>query len=106
MPTVYIKENSYIAKQAAMFRGEPRIAMVLCNTIYLWNVSKKDFMASTKWLRHEVAHIQQFKKHGSIRFICLYLFETFNKGYQYNCYELEAIQKEQDATILNGIQFV
>jgi hypothetical protein len=106
MTLVTIKENSWLAKMAAYRLKSKKVAMVVGQTIYLYNTTKEDFLRNPKWLRHEVAHVKQFAQYGFFKFIFLYLFETFNKGYQYNKYELEAKKKETDNTILSGIEVI
>lgn len=104
MTQVTIKENSWLAKIAAYRLKSKKVAMVVGQTIYLYNTSKEDFLRNPKWLRHEITHVKQFAQHGYLKFILLYVMETFNKGYQYNKFEIEARRKETDNTILSGIE--
>jgi hypothetical protein len=106
MTQVKIKENSFLAKLAARKLRAPKVAMVIGRTIHLHNSSKEEFLNNQRWVRHEVAHIKQYKKFGFVRFIILYLLETFNKGYEYNRFEVEARRRERDVAILSGIQFI
>ena len=103
---IFIKPNSIRAKYAAIFMKEKSIAIVFGNTIHLWNCSCEDFLKNIPWLRHETAHVHQFKKFGVLRFYCLYLFEYFKKGYHKNKFEVEAREKEQDENILSNIEFI
>lgn len=105
MTVVRIKENSWLAKMAAKQLKADQVAMVLGKTIHLYDASKEEFLNNPKWVRHEVAHIHQYKKLGFLRFIFLYLLETFNKGYENNSFEVEARQKERDVTILKEVKF-
>jgi len=105
MTKVKIKENSWLAKIAAKQLAATSIAMVVGKTIYLHNSSKADFLKNKKWVRHEVAHVKQYMKLGLIRFIVLYLLETFNKGYVNNSFEVDARLKERDVSILSEIHF-
>jgi hypothetical protein len=89
-----IKENSWLAKIAAKKMGKPNVAMVIGNTIHLHNTSKEYFLNNKKWLRHELCHIRQFRKHGTIPFIFMYLWESLLKGYYNNKYEKEAREAE------------
>jgi hypothetical protein len=86
----YIKENSWLAKIAAKKLRSNNVAMVLGKTIHLYNTSKKDFLNDKKWVKHELCHIQQFKRYGLLRFTCLYLWESLRKGYYNNRFEQEA----------------
>ena len=90
-----IKENSRLAKIAAKKLHSKSVAMVLGNNIYLHNVSKEEFLKNKKWLKHELCHIEQFKQHGFIGFIAKYLWESLNKGYQKNKFEIQARAAEE-----------
>jgi hypothetical protein len=105
MTIVRIKENSWLAKLAAKQLKAEKVAMVLGKTIHLYDASKDEFLNNTRWVRHEVAHVKQYNKLGFLRFIALYLLETFNKGYENNSFEVEARQKEKDVNIMRGIEF-
>lgn len=105
MTTIRIKENSLLARLAARNLKSEKMAIVLGNTIRLHNTTKEEFLKNTKWVRHEVAHVNQFKQNGYLRFIVIYLLETFNLGYEFNRYELEAKEKEKDPNILTNVQF-
>jgi hypothetical protein len=103
---VRIKENSLLARLAAHNLKAEKMALVIGDTIRLHNTTKQEFLSNPKWVRHEIAHVYQYKRKGKIRFILSYLLETFNLGYEYNRYELEAIKKERDHLLLEGIEFV
>lgn len=105
MTRVNIKENSWIARIAARKLDSKSMAMVVGRTIYLHNATKEDFLKNKKWVRHEVAHVKQYAKLGIVRFIFLYLLESFNKGYENNCFEIDAREKEMDWSILSEIHF-
>jgi len=105
MTYVTIKENSLLARIAAYNLKSSVVAMVIGKTIYLHNSSKKDFLNNQRWVRHEVAHVYQYQELGLIRFLALYLLETFKKGYENNRFEVDARQKEDDFSILSGVHF-
>lgn len=86
----FIKENSLIAKLAAKKLNAKSVAIVLGKTINLHNVSKENFLQDTKWLRHELCHVQQFAQHGNFSFLIKYLWESLRNGYYNNKYEEEA----------------
>jgi hypothetical protein len=90
-----IKENSWLAKIAAKKLRSSSVAMVLGNTIHLHNTSKEEFLQDKKWLKHELCHIEQFKKHGYIIFLIKYLCESLKKGYYNNKYEVAARAAEE-----------
>lgn len=92
-----------MAKIAARKLKADKVAMVLGKTIHLHNTSKQEFITNKKWLRHEIAHIKQYKKVGFVQFLFLYLMETFNKGYFDNRFEVEARSMEKDLRILDDI---
>lgn len=102
---VRIKEKSLLARLAAYNLKSERMAIVVGNTIRLHNTTKEEFLSNLKWVRHEVAHVKQYQEKGIIRFIVSYLLETFNLGYEFNRYELDAIKKERDHRILEGVEF-
>lgn len=104
--TVTVVENSLWAKIAAWKMNADRVAMVIGTKIHLHNVSKGEFLKNKKWVRHEVVHVLQWQRFGKIRFAFFYLLESFNKGYHYNRFEVEARLKENDATVMNGIEIV
>lgn len=89
-----IKENSWLAKIAAIKLRTPSVAMVLGKTIHLHNTSKADFLKNERWLKHELCHIKQFKEHGYFIFIVKYLWESLQKGYYQNRFEIEARKAE------------
>lgn len=91
-----IKENSWIAKIAAAKLKSANVAIVLGKTIHLHRVSKTDFLKNEKWVKHEMCHLQQFKKYGFFNFICRYLAENIRAGYYNNRFEAEARQAESE----------
>lgn len=91
-----IKENSWIAKIAAAKLKSANVAIVLGKTIHLHRVSKTDFLKNEKWVKHEMCHLQQFKKYGFFNFICRYLAESIRAGYYNNRFEAEARQAESE----------
>jgi hypothetical protein len=102
--TVTIVEKSWCAKIAAWKLHADKVAMVIGKKIYLHNVSREEFLRNKKWVRHEVAHVKQWARFGKLRFAFLYLLESFNKGYHYNKFEVEARNKESDPLIMKGIE--
>lgn len=85
-----IKENSLLARIAAFKLGTKRVAMVIGNTIHLYNTTKEEFLNDKRWLKHELCHIRQFKQHGFFMFIIKYVWESIKKGYYNNRFEAEA----------------
>ena len=92
---INIKENSWLAKIAAIKLGTKAVAMVLGKTIHLYNTTKNDFLKDERWLKHELCHIKQFKEHGNVGFIIKYIWESIRKGYYNNRFEVEAREAEE-----------
>lgn len=89
-----IKENSWIAKLAAAKLRTKKVAIVLGNTIHLYNTNKNEFLKDERWLKHELCHVKQFKENGYLFFIAKYLLESIRHGYHNNKYEVEAREAE------------
>ena len=75
------------------------MAMVLGKTILLHDTTRQEFINNRKWIRHELAHILQFKKHGYLLFLLKYLLESIKNGYYRNKYEIEARAAEEDESL-------
>lgn len=89
-----IKENSRVAKIAARIMKAEYLAIVFGSTIHLNKNIKQEFLSNQKWLKHELCHIEQYKKHGYFLFIIKYLLECFLRGYYNNKFEVEAREAE------------
>jgi len=100
-----IKENSFIARIAAWKLGSKQVAIVIGKTILLHNTSKAEFLLNTRWMRHEAAHLHQFKQYGFFSFLIKYVFESLKSGYQNNKYEIEARAAEKDEAVCDHIVF-
>jgi hypothetical protein len=91
---VRIKEKSVLARIAAFKLRSGRVAMVLGRTIHLHNVSAAEFLQHERWVKHELCHVQQYKKHGFIPFLAKYLWQSIVHGYHNNKFEVEARKAE------------
>ena len=91
---VIIRENSFLAKLAAMKLKTSGVALTLGNKIHLHNVTSEQFLNDEKWVNHELIHVMQFRKYGYMRFIFMYLIESLKKGYYDNKFEVEARREE------------
>ncbi len=89
-----IKENSRVAKIAARIMKADNLAIVFGSTIHLNKNIKQAFLSNQQWLKHELCHIEQYKKNGYIIFIIKYLWECIRKGYYNNKFEVEAREAE------------
>jgi hypothetical protein len=101
---VSIKEKSFIARIAAWKLKSDHVAIVLGKTIHLHNTSHDQFLQNKAWVCHELKHIQQFRQHGFIPFIILYLRENMLHGYRNNKHEIEARDAENDESLLKIFQ--
>jgi hypothetical protein len=95
----YIKENSLLARIAARRLKQDKLAMVLGKTILLHDTGTQEFINNRKWIRHELAHVQQFKQHGFLPFLVKYLLESIKNGYYNNKYEVAARAAEEDDSL-------
>ena len=94
-PHVIVVENAWLAKIAALKMGSQRVAMVVGRRIYLWGVTKADFLQQSAWVKHELAHVAQYQRYGVVKFLFLYVFEWIKNGYYNNRFEVEARAAEQ-----------
>ncbi len=91
-----IKENSGLARIAAWKLNAAKVAMVIGKTIHLHNTTSEEFLSNVRWKKHELKHIEQFRRYGFLTFLCLYLVESFRKGYYNNKFEVEARNAENE----------
>ncbi|MBY0476392.1 MAG: DUF4157 domain-containing protein [Chitinophagaceae bacterium] len=92
---LHIKEQSFLAMLAARKLKTNKVAMVIGQTIHLHNTSKEDFLKNERWVKHELAHIEQYKKYGLLKFLTLYTWYSIKYGYHLNPFEVEAREKEK-----------
>ncbi len=85
-----IREDAFVAWLAAWFLQGKKVAIVIGSNIYLHGAKEVELQQSKAWLRHELMHVQQFKKEGTFRFLMKYCWESLRKGYWNNRYEIEA----------------
>ena len=93
----HIKENSKRARIAAYYLGFKNVAIVFGKTIFLWNISKQNFLNDKKHLAHELCHVRQYGEYVFFRFLLLYVIESIRKGYHNNRFEVEARKAEEEA---------
>jgi hypothetical protein len=91
-----IRESSWLAALAARKLGVPSVAITIGRTIHLHRANRRDLLQNSGWLRHELKHVEQFRRYGLLPFIGLYLLESLRKGYHENRFEREAREAEQD----------
>lgn len=91
---IRIKEASWLAMLAARKLGVRQVALTLGDTIHLYRTSRQEFLANSRWVKHEMAHVDQFRHFGFWNFVARYIWETVRKGYYMNRFEVEARSKE------------
>lgn len=92
---VNIKEQSLFARIAASKLRAKQVAMVIGNTIHLYGTSAEEFLKQTSWVKHELCHVQQYKRYGFIGFLFRYIRESIIRGYHNNKLEVEARAAEK-----------
>jgi hypothetical protein len=103
---VKIKENSQLARLAALKLKSQKVAMVWGSTIHLYNATKDQFVNNQTWLLHELKHVEQFERLGFVRFMCTYVWESLRHGYHKNKLEAEARDAENDKTLLSRYHII
>lgn len=101
MKKIFVKENSWIARLGAKCIGVNNVALTIGNTIHLHNATKQQLIENKVWLCHEIIHVKQYEKLGTIKFLFLYLLECIRKGYYNNKFEREARENEEKLYLLN-----
>ncbi len=99
---VRIKERSLIARVAAWKLKSDNAAIVIGNTIHLYNATRPEFLKNKAWLCHELKHIQQFRQYGFIPFVFLYVWESLLQGYANNKFEIEARAAENEEHLIEN----
>jgi hypothetical protein len=85
-----VRAASFLARIAAYLLRANQLAMVIGSTIYLHGVDVNTFRANASWVRHELCHVEQYRRYGVVPFLCLYLWESMRVGYYRNRFEVEA----------------
>jgi hypothetical protein len=101
----YIHEQAFLARIAACQLRTPQVAVTLGRHILLWNTDRRSFMARPAWVRHELCHVRQFKRYGTLLFLLLYFWESLRRGYTGNRFEVEARRAEADTQPLDLFVF-
>lgn len=92
---VRVRERSPLARCAAWVLRADSVALTLGRTIHLHNARSDEFRADRRWVRHELKHVEQFRRYGFWLFLLLYLVESLRKGYHDNRFEVEAREAEE-----------
>jgi hypothetical protein len=91
----YIVEKSLLARIGRIVMKSKNLALVLGKGIHLSGVDKEEFLRDSRWLKHELIHIKQYKEHGILKFLALYIVESIKNGYYENRFEKEAREGEK-----------
>lgn len=75
--------------------------MVFGHTIHLHNTTVERFFARPSWVLHELKHVEQYERYGTIPFLIRYGIEHLQKGYWNNALEAEARAAESDYSLLD-----
>ncbi len=103
---VRIKENSLVAKIAAVKMKADKVAIVFGSTIHLHNTSRNEFLSNKEWVCHELRHVEQYKQNGFVGFISQYLFDWMKNGYYNNKFEIEARENEKSDSLIEMFFFI
>jgi hypothetical protein len=94
---IQIKENSFTALVAAKLHSTNKMAITINKKILLHNVSRKDFLNNETWLKHELEHVEQYRRYGVLKFLWLYVRYSIQYGYFNNPLEVQARKKENES---------
>jgi hypothetical protein len=92
---INFKENSWVAKMAARKMKAGSVALVLGRTIHLFNITRDEFKASPRLIKHELKHVEQYKRFGFFTFLIVYGWYSLKYGYYNNPLEIEAREAEK-----------
>lgn len=86
--------NSRLAKVAGRIMGlEEKYAVTFGKTIFV-SCNKDVFLSERGWVRHELTHVEQYKKYGAFEFLKRYLAYSLFHRYNHNPFEKEALFAE------------
>ncbi len=106
MYQVKIIENAWLAKLAAQKLKACNAAIVIGSTIYLYGVSKTSFLNNPSWVRHELKHVEQYRKLSTPVFIVQYLYQCIRFGYYRAPLEVAARRAEMDECIIKNYRII
>jgi hypothetical protein len=82
----------YRSRLASLFLPRRYLAITLGS-----HVLTRESRLDESVLRHERAHVEQWSRHGRMRFLARYLWYQLRYGYEGNPFELEARSAEWEA---------
>ncbi|NAZ96009.1 hypothetical protein [Vibrio toranzoniae] len=86
---VYVKEVPKLLPSGLLFGKAAGIALE--DTVYV----KEEYRYRWHLHFHELVHIQQWQRLGSIEFLSQYIVEALTRGYRCNNFEVEAFELEE-----------
>lgn len=98
---VRIVENSLLARIAAKALKGKNMAITFGRCIHLYNSSREQLISNSRWLRHELKHVEQYQRMGIFAFTIKYLWYSIRYGYYLNPLEIEARLAEEDEEIID-----
>lgn len=99
---IRIVERARIAQVAAWVLKQQTCALVLGRTIFLHGANRQAYLSDERWLRHEAAHLLQYRRYGMAGFLLRYLWYSLRYGYRNNPLEQEARRAETDTAIVRA----
>ena len=94
--TIRLASQSWLAYLAAKWLRARGAALVLGKTIHLYGISAEEFRNSPRLIRHEMKHVEQYRRYGMLKFLWLYAWYSLRFGYIKNPLEVEARAAEED----------
>lgn len=83
-----------IPKIVGKMIGNDKYAITVGKTIYI-SCDIDTFLEDTDWVKHEMTHIIQYRKHGTVDFLVKYLRYSLHYSYRNNPFEKEAFSVEK-----------
>ena len=93
---IRMRSNSWLARLAAKKLKTGSVALVIGRTIHLFNITPDEFYQSPRLIRHELKHVEQYRRLGLFRFLALYGWYSLKYGYYNNPLEVEAREAENE----------
>mgnify|MGYP000494544900 CR=1 FL=1 len=71
---------------------KPYAGMAIGNRIFI----REDAKITQELIAHELVHVKQYRTHGFIKFLSVWLWEFMTKGYWNIRWEVEAYERQSD----------
>lgn len=92
---IRFRPKSNVARIAAWVMRSSSCALVLGRTIHLYGADISELIANKAWIKHELAHVAQYRRYGFLPFIFRYVWYSIRFGYGLNPLEIEARAAEK-----------